>query len=445
MPRDQSSQLLNTEATSANPRGECIPNQVPSLRRNISRHASSLRFKAKAFFAGCPPGPSSFQPILMSLNTPSPERPRTLEEAKQWMLQRLESRFHPLNALNLKEGPQEIAGIPGLDGQSWGGYWGGLGDQALEASRQAHKSGQHTEAKELLEKATGLYFIGRFPCPNHPAKQRCAQAERDTYLALSQYWTEPIERVEVPFQGKAGEGSCVPILIRRPRGKAMPPVVIMWGGVDACKEQMTAACNALLAKGIATVAMDNAGTGESPVRGVVDAHRQFLTVMDWVDRQSDWRGGRVGLLGRSFGGYWATKLAHLVPERIAGAVNWGGGAHYMFQPEWIAASRYPDSYLMELVETRSLMLGAGNDDEYIAFFKRLSLLDQGLLDQPSAPLLLVNGKEDRQCPVADIHLLTEHGSPKTVRFFPGGHMGLTPQTLPTIVDWLAAQVQGARP
>jgi pimeloyl-ACP methyl ester carboxylesterase len=98
----------------------------------------------------------------------------------------------------------------------------------------------------------------------------------------------------------------------------------------------------------------------------------------------------VGLLGRSFGGYWATKLAHLVPERIAGAVNWGGGAHHMFQPEWVQASRHPDSYLMELVETRRLMLGAADDAEYVAFFQRLSLLDQALLDQPCAPLLLVN-------------------------------------------------------
>jgi len=131
-----------------------------------------------------------------------------------------------------------------------------------------------------------------------------------------------------------------------------------------------------------------------------------------------------------------------MPERLAGCVNWGGGAHHMFQPEWVEASRYPDSYLMELVETRSLMLGATDDSEYLGGFKRLSLLDQGVLEQPCAPLLLVNGKEDRQCPVEDISLLIGCGSPKTVRLFPGGHMGLTPQTLPTIVDWLCKQVKG---
>jgi esterase FrsA len=286
--------------------------------------------------------------------------------------------------------------------------------------------------------------MGRFPCANHPAKQRCAIAERETYLAGARHWPQPIERHVVAFAGRhdAGEGSEVVLLLRRPVGAARAPVVLMWGGVDACKEQMTAASDALLARGVATVAMDNAGTGESPVRGVPDAERQFIAALDWIAQRDDVDGRRPGLLGRSFGGYWATKLAHLMPERLAGAVNWGGGAHFMFQPDWVQASRYPDSYLMELVETRQRMLGARDDDEYVACFQRLSLLDQGLLDRSCAPLLLVNGKDDRQCPVADIHLLTERGSPKTVRLFPGGHMGLTPQTLPTIVDWLARQVHG---
>jgi pimeloyl-ACP methyl ester carboxylesterase len=220
----------------------------------------------------------------------------------------------------------------------------------------------------------------------------------------------------------------------------------MWGGVDAWKEQMTQASDALLAAGIATVAVDSPGTGESPVIGSVDAERQFLPMLDWLAAQRDLRGERVGCLGRSFGGYWATKLAHLYPERIAGAVNWGGGVHYMFQQDWVEASRYPDSYLMDLVETRCRMLGAKNDAEYIAFYERLSLLEQGILELPCAPLLLVNGKEDRQCPIQDLFLLTEHGSPKSVRLFPGGHMGHTPRTLPTIVEWLSSQVapQGDR-
>ncbi|PVY67684.1 alpha/beta hydrolase family protein DUF1100 [Pusillimonas noertemannii] len=369
-------------------------------------------------------------------------RPKSLQEAKEWMLAKLAARNHPMNALPADEGIEWIQGVPGLDGESWGSYWEQLGAQVSLQADVAEQGGDGRLASALYQKASGLYFMGRFPCPNHPAKQRCAAAERQAYIQGARHWKEPIRRVVIPFRGREAEGKEIVLLVRMPAGVERPPVVVMWGGVDAYKEQMTAASDAFLAQGVATVAMDNAGTGESPVRGVPDAERQFIAAFDWVERQAEFRGARVGCLGRSFGGYWATKLAHLMPERLAGCVNWGGGAHHMFQPEWVEASRYPDSYLMELVETRSLMLGATDDSEYLGGFKRLSLLDQGVLEQPCAPLLLVNGKEDRQCPVEDISLLIGSGSPKTVRLFPGGHMGLTPQTLPTIVDWLCKQVKG---
>ena len=367
-------------------------------------------------------------------------RPKTLPEAKQWMQARLAARVHPMNNIAADEGSRLIETLEGLDAQSWTRVWGGAADQVRDAATRAEREGRSHDAAALYSRASGLYFMGRFPCPNHPAKERCAVAERETYLAAARFWKPPIERIAVPFAGRAGEGREVIGLLRRPPGVARPRVVVMWGGVDAWKEQMTVMSDAFLARGLATIAMDNAGTGESPVKGVVDADRQFVAMFDWAAAQADLDASRVGCLGRSFGGYWATRLAHLHPERIAGAVNWGGGAHYMYQRDWVEASRFPDSYLMELVETRSRMLGASNDAEYIEFFERLSLLKQDILDRPCAPLLLVNGKEDKQCPIADVHLLIEHGSPKSVRLFPGGHMGITPQTLPTIVTWLADRV-----
>ncbi|MFM0155672.1 alpha/beta fold hydrolase [Paraburkholderia sediminicola] len=367
-------------------------------------------------------------------------RPKTLAEAKQWMKDKLAAKVHPMNLVDRDDGERLIASLEGLDGESWAAVWGEAGDGARREAEAEQSRGNVSRASKLYMKASGYYFMGRFPCPNHPAKERCAQAERETYVAAGASWANPIERIAIPFEGREGEGNKIVFLLRRPANVVRPPVVVMWGGVDAWKEQMTAASDAFLAAGIATIAMDNAGTGESPVKGVQDAERQFLPVFEWAARQQDLAGEKVGCLGRSFGGYWATKLAHLHPDRIAAAVNWGGGAHHMFQPEWVEASRFPDSYLMELVETRQRMLGATTDADYLAYFKRLSLVDQGLLDRPSAPLLLVNGKDDRQCPIADIHLLTEHGSPKAVRLFPGGHMGNTPETLPTIVRWLAEQL-----
>ena len=66
----------------------------------------------------------------------------------------------------------------------------------------------------------------------------------------------------------------------------------------------------------------------------------------------------------------------------------------------------------------------------------LSLLDQGWLDKPCAPMLIVNGKEDKQVPLEDFYLLLEHGKPKAIRLFPGGHMGAIPKIFETVITWL---------
>ncbi len=369
--------------------------------------------------------------------------PRTLENAKEWMHDKLEKRVHPLGLTDPATTGRIIDQLEGLDGANWGRAWGDAGNQAFDAGRAALAAGDRAGARDHFMQAYGFFFFGRFPCPNHPAKLECYRLEREAYVEAGKLFDLPMARVAIPFDGREGEGKEIVFYYRRPQGIVKPQVVVMWGGVDAWKEEMTEMSNLLLARGLATVAMDNVGTGESPVVAVPDADRQFLPVLDWVAAQSDLDGAKPAIVGRSFGGYWATKLAHQLRDRLAAAVSWGGGAHYMFQRDWVEASRHPESYLMELVETRSRMLGANNNGEYIERFAKLSLLDQGILDQPCAPLLLVNGKEDRQCPIADIHLLFEYGSPKSVRLFPGGHMGFGPHTVPTIVSWLETQLANA--
>jgi hypothetical protein len=59
----------------------------------------------------------------------------------------------------------------------------------------------------------------------------------------------------------------------------------------------------------------------------------------------------------------------------------------------------------------------------VDYAPKLSLLEQGILERPCAPLLGVNGVNDSVFPIADMYLLLEHGSPKSARFYRAGHMG----------------------
>jgi hypothetical protein len=81
-------------------------------------------------------------------------------------------------------------------------------------------------------------------------------------------------------------------------------------------------------------------------------------------------------------------------------------------------------------------LGGESHEDWLRLAPGLSLRDQGLLDRPHAPLLLVNGVQDSVFPIADMYLLLEHGGPKSARFFAAeGHMGGSHAT-DVIVAWL---------
>ena len=152
-------------------------------------------------------------------------------------------------------------------------------------------------------------------------------------------------------------------------------------------------------------------------------------------------GRRIAVVGASFGGYWSTKLAHVEPKRLRAVVNWGGGIHEFFQPQWQERSKNADSYLFDLIEARANLFGKKTFADLIQVMPALSLKTQGWLDKPCAPLLIVNGKEDKQVPLDDFYLLLEHGSPKAMRLFPGGHMGNIPLIFETVLQWLREKFQ----
>jgi len=105
---------------------------------------------------------------------------------------------------------------------------------------------------------------------------------------------------------------------------------------------------------------------EVPFPGT-DGERAWTPVFNWIGA-SDLDADRVVVLGMSFGGYWAHKLAHTHAERLTAAVNWGGGIHLTFQPSWQEKSRNAASYLMDLMPTRARIFGGTTFEDYIARF-----------------------------------------------------------------------------
>jgi pimeloyl-ACP methyl ester carboxylesterase len=349
---------------------------------------------------------------------------KTLEEVKADILHRA-GRMNPFERVKKTDVERIVKNITSLDADLWGREWGkvGAGYEALGDEQQ--KQGKSREAGETFYLAYEYYRAGRYPVPSSPEKMACYKGALRTFLKAAPSMEPPLERCEIPFQGKKVVG-----YLQVPKGSSRPPVVMHWGGVDGWKEDRRTNNDALLDLGIACFTIDMPGAGENPcLAQEPNAERTFSAAMDYLATRADIDGKRIACMGGSFGGYWAAKLAHTEAKRLRGAVNWGAGVHRTFQEEWLrpALTLTASQYLMgpaSLLEARAYIFGVKTLEEVLKIAPGLSLVTQGLIDQPCAPLLCINGKDDDQHPISDLYLLAEHGSPKDLRVMAGaGHMG----------------------
>ncbi|HXG51243.1 MAG TPA: alpha/beta fold hydrolase [candidate division Zixibacteria bacterium] len=367
---------------------------------------------------------------------------RSLEAVKA-EIRRRAGRINPFERAKPDDVASVLERLESLDPDLWGREWARLGRHYESLGEEQEKLGNPGRAGAAFYQAYEYYRIGRYPVPGSPEKMNCYRSALRCFLRAAPCLDPPAERVEIPFEGKKVVG-----YLQVPGGLDRPPVVMHWGGVDGWKEDRRSNSEMLHKAGLATFTIDMPGTGENPCLGQDPrAERTFSAALDYLETRSDIDGRRVAVMGGSFGGYWATKLAYVEAGRLRGAVNWGAGCHLTFQEEWLrpALTVKASQYLMgpaSLLEARAYVFRAATLEEVLRIAPGLSLLAQGILDRPSAPLLCINGKEDDQHPVEDIYLLLEHGSPKDVRIIPGaGHMGRKPaqrndEVQRIVTEWL---------
>ncbi len=328
-----------------------------------------------------------------------------------------------------------LANLTSKDPELWAAQWSRMATPYEEQGNGFEQVGKPKQARDAYLMAYTYYAIGRYPVPHTAGKQANYHKSMEMYERAGRYFEPPLERALVPFRAKT-----IPVYLRLPQDGKKHAVVINFGGIDSFKAESYEYDEVLQKAGLGTCAVDMPGVGECPVKGSTTADALFTVVIDYLERRPEADPRRIAIQGRSFGGYWAAKMAHVEAERLRAAVVWGGGVHYFFQQEWLRQSTNAESYLMDHDIARCSAFGVNSVEELIKPWSALSLKDQGWLDKPSCPMLIVNGKDDVQTPISDLYILLEHGSPKSARVFPGGHMGQTPETLPTINNWLTREL-----
>jgi esterase FrsA len=339
---------------------------------------------------------------------------RTWEELKAETLARAERGAYPVFAITPDDARAALAMIHDLDPNAWGGAWMAVGDRVMDEAQTAEATDSAVAAQRYLY-AWRLYTLGRWPVMSAPNKRASYDKAQAAFAAHGRLVRPVIEPLSIPFEGRA-----IKAWLQKPDGVARPPVTINIGGSDLWKDSVAIQARGFLKHGIAAIAIDKPGTADAPVPVRPGSERMISAIIDFLQTRSDLDGSRVVVRGQSWGSYWSARAAYAEAARLKGAVFQSGPVHRYFQREWQEDAFKTKEFLFDYVPSRLHMLGVNTVEEAFAFMPSLSLVDGGLIDKPTPPMLLIGGALDTQVPFSDFVLMLQHGSPKQAWVNPQG-------------------------
>ena len=329
---------------------------------------------------------------------------RSLDKLKAEIVTRVEKLPQRSPAIGMKPADvrEAVANIKTMDRDDWARGFIGVGERYMAQGRKLESQGKIKEAREAFIEAYRLFKLGHYPTNNSPEKQKAYEKGIEAFLAYGKYLEPKLEVVKIPFEGKEIVG-----YLRLPKSKAKVPLVYLVTALDSRKEEWAERNDDLIGKGVGIFVTDMPGTGQAPIKGDVNSERMLSAALDYLTKRPEIDAKRIAFYGGSWSGYWAVKMAVVEKDRLKAVVSQGTPAHFYFQPEWQRVAVNTPEYLMDLLPARAQVYEVQTLDQFLEYGPRMSLKTQGILDKPSAPLLLVNGTKDSQVPISDLFLAAQ--------------------------------------
>lgn len=358
----------------------------------------------------------------LSLAQEAERKERTIDEIKAEAVRRAEVGQYPLIGLNPDDVREAFKSVHTRDKDEWAAAFMGVADRYMNEAKSLEKT-DPTKANADYIRAWRLYSFGRWPIPASPGKQKSYEKAIEAFLAHAKFWDPPLEIVKIPFEGKEIIG-----YLRLPKNAAGPvPLVLAVNGLDSRKEDLSESFGAILPYGVGFLAVDGPGTGQNPIKVSENAERVLSRVLDYIATRPEIDKNRVAMHGVSWGAYWATKMAIVERARLKGASAQSPPTDKFFQKDFLMNDLIGNrEYLFDQVPAlMAIFDNVKTVDEMAEVLPKMSLVKQGLLGKPMAPMLILAGVKDTQVPISDIYLLLDKGDvPKTAWVNPmGGHLG----------------------
>lgn len=307
-----------------------------------------------------------------------------------------------------------------------------------ELARETEKAGHEVEAREHYFVAATFYTNAMWAVYEDGNAKRIAWGERKKacYDKFIRFAGRPIERVELPFEGKT-LSALLHLPLRMKAGEKVPCVLYI-PGMDGVKEDNPIYGDPFLERGIAVLSIDGPGQGETRAGGVKCTASNYADAgklaCDYLVKRPEIDANRLAIMGSSMGSYWGPRVAAAEPRFKACAVSGvcvEPGQYTIFNT---ASPTFKLNY----------MYMSGYDDEaaFDEFAKTLTL--KGVAAKISCPYLVVAGEDDELCPIEFVYqLMDEIRAPKVLVVYEGEkHSIRNPRARTLIVDWLTDRLAG---
>jgi dienelactone hydrolase len=311
---------------------------------------------------------------------------------------------------------QEAAKAPDAHGtRAFRETWVRMADKLCTLAEDDETRGRLLSAGEKYRRA-GSYLMTAERLQAHDAPGRMALYRRslDLFLKGSRLMGDPVQRVEIPYEGKQLSALYLPAQGLAPGQRA--PILVQLNGLDSTKEMkhLVGLPGWLARRGVSSLLVDQPGTGEAlRLHGLTaryDTEHWAARVVDWLETRADVDAKRIGCEGVSLGGYYCPRAVAFEPRFAAGVV-WGANHDWrdVQKRRLEREGSFPVPHYWAHV---CWVWGAKDVDEFMKIAENVHL--DGVVEKIRVPFLVTHGEKDSQIPLKWAHRTYEQlvNSPK---------------------------------
>ncbi len=316
---------------------------------------------------------------------------------------------------------------------SWVDEWEALGRAHEQGAQDALALGRMADAARRFIAASAAYNFAQYVIFLDMSRKRdlhaaCVRA----YAQAAPLMDPPARPFEVMFRRQLMRG-----YVRIPKGRGPAPVVVMFNGTNAVKEELHWWSESMLERGLAVVVFDGPGLGRTWNRlsMVAEPRPVGVSILDHLETWPELDSGAIGFLGLSLGGYLAIRMASHDPRiKAVAAIS----PPYSADIYWNVTL---SSMRRELAALYNL-----DEREMGAAIERITLA--GVLPQLRGPLLLAAGGQDLVTPGTEAWRIFEDARcEREIVYYPrGAHdcFNVVTDLRPRVVSWMSHRLERHR-